>query len=319
MANVLKKTPDANGVYHYVENILVPGDYPSGSWEYDPDTSALTGSPAVNRNYWKYVSDNDAKCGEMNQSEKDAVDLALAGLPVEEGQVYTECYTYAADEERTIILPAPLRNVVVHVLDPNVQELIGGSLDSPKGTGYDPGNVSTGELNINNGNCSDLVYNNSSNGNTTWLVYAIDMGSATTVTAMTRCDYSASYYDTEWQFIGFDAPLAGSPFTSRFSSGYDVIFTQTQSSANLSANPFIRAFPGETYRYFGVRCVTSFNASYSIISEMGLYTGGTVQTVEKKLSVNTDYECSWLSPTQISIKNITGESKELKTVVMGAT
>jgi len=321
MANAISKTADARGIYAYVENIMDFASYPSANWYYDPDVSALS---AVDRNYWVYVSDGDTKVQEMNQAQKDVVDAALLGLPVREGQVYTDCQTYAHDEEKCIILPAPLTNMVVHVMDPNVQHLVGGTLLSPTGTGYDPGNVSTGELLINNGTLSDLCYNNSSTANTPGLVYGIDMGSSTPIMAMKRYDYSAAYYDTQWEFIGTNDDLTGKDTGGRFFLGgspnvsWEVIFTKAQSEACLNPNPHVQAFTERVYRYYAVRCVTSSNATYSIISELELYGGGSMQTVEQKLSVNVDYEYSASDEYTVCIKNITGDTKELKVVVMGA-
>lgn len=74
MANAIRKTADAQGIFQYVESINTP-DYPTVDWEIDPDVSGVSG---VNRDHWKYDGSNVV--AEMTQPEKDAVDDALAAL-----------------------------------------------------------------------------------------------------------------------------------------------------------------------------------------------------------------------------------------------
>ena len=305
MANAIRKTPDANGVYQYVMSMNTP-DYPSADWEHNPDTSGVSG---VSRNYWKYDGTNVV--AEMSQPEKDAVDAALAAAAAVTaepfGHMYTNQQSFNADQSIIITMPEDLPSMVAHVFDPMVQVLTGETLVSPAGVGWDPQNKSTGEANVNNGNYSDLFYNNSLTGNTAGTIFGIDMGAPTAVSAMRRYDYNASYYDTEWEFIGTNDATGAT---------YTVIFTATQTSANLTPNPYFRAFSEQTFRYWGYRCVSSFNATYTIISEMELMTG-TLATVEKELVLGTDYSVNKLNDTQIEVKNLTGEARTFKTVVIG--
>ena len=71
MANAIKKTADANGLFQYVESVNT-GDYPTADWEINPD---VAGVAAVPRNYWKW---NGSAVVEMDAGEKAAVDTALA-------------------------------------------------------------------------------------------------------------------------------------------------------------------------------------------------------------------------------------------------
>ena len=308
MANVFSKTPNANGIYTYRRSVNSP-DYSTDDWIINPDVSTLTGSPLIPERYWK-ASASPLGVVEMTQDEKDAVDSVLS--PVEgysPGVGYVKELTYTAEEEKSIFLPYAMPDVVIHVLDPNREELINATLKSASGTGWDPGNVSTNEANINNGNLTDLTYNNSASGNTSGKILGIDLGTPTQVSAMKRYDYSASYYDTEWEFIGTN-DLGGSPQT------YTVIFTATQNSPNLNPDPYFRAFTPVTFRYYGWRCVTSYNATYTITSELELYEGEVVN-VEKELVKSTDYDYKIISSTEIVVKNLSSETKTLKTVVVG--
>ena len=319
MANVFSKTPDANGVYSYKRSVHSP-DYPTNDWLINPDVSLLEGgSPPVPELYWKAAGSPLAVI-EMTQGEKDAVDAALAPVSFSDGHGFSDQQSYAVDETKIITLPLALPDVIIHVLDPAMSVLTGESLVSGGGTGWDPGNVSTGEANINNGNLSDLVYNNSSTGNTSGLIFGIDLGSATAITAMRRYDYNASYYDTQWEFIGTNDSLAGKDTAGRYPNGspldWEVIFSTTQSAYASPTTPFFQTFTEKTYRYYGVRCVSSFNATYSIVSELELLTG-TLATVEKELIKGTEYDYNILSPTSIEISNKTGQAKTLKVVVVG--
>lgn len=308
MSTAIRKTTDVNGIFHYVESINTP-DYPTANWEINPDVSGVSG---VSRNYWKYDGTNVVV--EMSQGEKDAVEAALAAFALLNEEpialVYNDTSTFASSEEKIITLANPLTDLVVHVLDPEYQELIGETLLSASGSGpvgWDPGNISTGENNLNNGNYSDLTYNNLLTGNTSGKILGIDMLTPTTINAMRRYDYNAAYYDTEWQFIGTNDVTAAT---------YTVIFTQSQTGPNLTPNPFFKAFADQTFRYYGWRCVSSFNATYTITSELELLSG-TLQTIKKELAVNTDYEVSILNSTQIAVTNVSAEQRELKVIIIG--
>ena len=71
MANAIKKTPDARGIYRFVYDIEVAA-FPTADWEIDPDILSVT---AVPQRYWKYDGTNVVV--EMPQAEKDAVDASM--------------------------------------------------------------------------------------------------------------------------------------------------------------------------------------------------------------------------------------------------
>ena len=306
MADAIRKTPDGNGIYQFVRSVHTP-DYTSADWEINPDISGVSG---VSTNYWKYDGTNVVV--EMSQAEKDAVDASLAASAQVNAEPYASLFyntqPYNAGQTIEITLPEELDSMIVHVFDPMFEELTNATLLSPGGTGWDPGNVSTGEANINNGNFADLTYNNSAAGNTSGLIYGIDMGAPTTINAMRRYDYNASYYDTSWEFIGTNDATGVT---------YDVIFTASQTAAaTVAAGPYFRTFSDQSYRYYGVRCVKSFNATYSIISELELLTG-TLLTVEKDLQCGTDYNISITAPNTIQVTNLGEEQRTFKTVAVG--
>ena len=67
MANVINRT-----TYEYIRDVHTPL-YPEADWLINPDVSALEG--VVPEKYWKVVGDTVV---EMDQSEKDDVDAAIA-------------------------------------------------------------------------------------------------------------------------------------------------------------------------------------------------------------------------------------------------
>lgn len=308
MINAIKKTTDVNGIYHYIVN-GPDASYPTVDWEHNPDISGVSG---VSENYWKYDGSNVVV--EMSTSEKDAVDSMLVDIetmnaePI--GNVITDEQVYNGEETKVITLPTSFPNIIVHVMDPKTPSLLNSELLSASATPWDVFNRSTNEASINNGSYVDLAYNNTSAGNTSGFILGVDMGTPTAITAMKMWDYSTAYYNTEWEFIGTNT--IGSPFT------YTVIFNHTQNTPYLDPNPFFTTFTEQTYRYYGLRCVTSNNVTYSIWRELELYSG-TPATVEKKLTVNNDYEYSMLSDNEICIKNLKSTSRTLKTVIVGTT
>lgn len=304
MANVIRKIADTNGIFHYVPACQLV-DYPSADWLQDPDVSALS---AVSRNYWKV---SGSTVIEMTQPEKDAVDAALNTVATTglDAEIFVDEQTYTAGETKTIILPNAIPNMVVHANDPVVSELTNSSLLSPAGTGWDPHNRSNSEGNLNNGSYSDLAYNNTSASNTSGFILGIDMGSPTTINAMKMWDYNTTYYNTAWEFIGTD-DISGSP------ENYTVIFTHAQSSAYLDPDPYLRTFTDQTFRYYGIRVVTSNNATYSIWRELELYTG-TLTDVEKELTKKTDFNVSKIDDTTVEITNLRATSQTIKVVIVG--
>jgi len=249
----------------------------------------------------------------LSAGEETALDVLLAGwsCPVKPDNisalVFVDERVFGPEETKIIDLPQEYPHSVVHVMDPYVDELINSTLVSPAGTGWDPLKVSTVITSINNGVYADLVYNNSVSGNTTGVILGIDMGAPTTIRAMKRWDYSPTYYDTEWQFIGTNDSTGAT---------YNVIFTHKQNTAYLDPHPFYLVFSPQTYRYFGVRCVKSFSSSYSIIRELELYTG-TVAQVERKLMGDVEYSYRMITPSQIQLTNLTLHERTLKTIIMG--
>jgi len=214
--------------------------------------------------------------------------------------------SYTSNETKSIILPMAMKDVIVHIVDPAVGVLLNPTLVSASGTGWDPGNISTNEANINNGNLADLCYNNSSSGNTSGKILGIDMGSDTIINGVKKYDYSGTYFDTEWEFIGSDDSDA---------SSYDVIFSMTQTSAMNNPNPSYNTFADQEYRYFGWRCVSSNNVTYSIVTELELFSG-TPATVEKELLLGTEFDYSIVSNTKIEVTN-KGSARDFKVIVRG--
>jgi len=251
----------------------------------------------------------------ISGAEETALDALLAGwscptiIKDNQANAFIDEQSYEGEESKIIDLPDWLSDVVIHVSDPAVVMTVGSSLISPKGTGWDPSSVSGTITQINNGVYTDLAYNNLVAGNTEGIILGIDMGSAVTINSMKRWDYSTAYYDKHWEFIGTN---------NSDGSGYEVIFEVEQKSPYLDPNPYEKAFSDKTYRYFGCRCSESFNASYTIVRELELYSGGSVQTVEQKLANSTDYGYSKISNTQIMITNLSENSRTLKVIVVGA-
>jgi len=304
MTTAIRKIANAQGLYDYVEAIN-PVDYPTLDWAIDPDISAVGAVPRV---YWKW---NGSVVVEMTQVEKDAIDDYDAPdelNPVEALTIVNE-QSYMADETKVIDLTSYSGLSVVSVYDPSVSELAGGGLLSAAGSGpvgWDPNNVGTGEASINNGNYTDLVYNNSAAGNTSGVIMGIDMLTPTAINYMKRWDYSASYYDTSWEFIGTDDATAAT---------YTVIFAQTQTAPFLDPTPFERSFPEVTFRYYGWRCVTSFNATYTISRELELY-NGTIELVKKPLDFGVEYDFYIDDGMMLHITN-KDTPRTLRVVLMG--
>ena len=71
MANVINRTPAANGTYRYRPSVNTP-DFPSAAWLINPDLSAVA---AVPRRHWKVVGETVV---EMTALEKAAVDAPPA-------------------------------------------------------------------------------------------------------------------------------------------------------------------------------------------------------------------------------------------------
>jgi len=305
--------PGSNGIYHYVVGINI-SDYPSLAWEIDPDISAVLAA-SVSQNYWKYDGTNVVV--EMSVAEKEAVDLALIAENAinasDDVVMYTFTDTYAIDEVKTIILPAPLNITAYSILRPGVNTIVGNrTLLSAAGsgpTGWEPTNRSTLENNINNGSMADLVYNNSAAGQTNGYIIGIDMQTPTTINSLTFWDYNPTYFNTSWEFIGTNDATAAS---------YDIILARTQSIANnLIDDPFNVVFNDQTYRYYGIRCVTSNNSSWSIHSEIQLHSG-TLGTVTECLINGKDFIITQISDTEIEVTNAIGAATELIVSVMGS-
>ncbi len=295
MANVIKKTPGDNGTYHYLINVNISG-YPSSDWEADPDVSGVS---AVAQNYWKYNGTNIVI--EMTQPEKDAVDVATSNEDIintqEPPHIYNFTETFTASELKTITLPIPLVNASVYITDTSFTELSGETLLSASGSGpvgWDPGNRGNLEARINDGIFTNLVYNNTSQGSTAGYIIGIDMLTATTINQLMFIEHGTSYFNTSWEFIGTNVATAAT---------YDVIESGTSSVPYLAANPYISSFSDQTYRYFGIRCVTSNNASFAILRELEL-SSGTTQTVERTLPELNNYIISKINDSTYEITNL---------------
>lgn len=68
--NTIRKTPDSNGIYHYVE-LCNNADYPTTEWVHDPDISAVSG---VDKLYWEW---NGLTVTEMSATDKALVNQAV--------------------------------------------------------------------------------------------------------------------------------------------------------------------------------------------------------------------------------------------------
>ena len=67
MADVIKRTANADGVYEYKKSVNTP-DFPAATWLINPDVSALS---AVPQRHWKVVGETVV---EMSTAEKTIVD-----------------------------------------------------------------------------------------------------------------------------------------------------------------------------------------------------------------------------------------------------
>ena len=312
MANAIKKKADSNGIYQYVEQINVL-DYPLTNWIIDPDVSALVDVP---RKYWKTISSGIPlvfSVVEMTQPEKDAVDISTSYItevstaPI--STIFTRTLTFTDSETKTLVLPKPMNFVTINVYNTAVPILANAQLLSPGGTGWDPFNRSSTEANLIDGNYNNLAYNNTSAGNTSGFILGVDMGSPTLVNAMRLIDWGAAYYCTAWELVGTN-DISGSP------SGFTVILSETQSAPYLTTAPFLKTFTDVTFRYYGIRVVSSINPNFAIWREMELLTG-TMATVEKELSLGADFDYSKINSTTLEINNLKKTSQTYKIVITG--
>lgn len=310
MATIVLYDPTDTDVPNRVTHLLTSVHTPDYSGVTDklvnPDLSSVVGQPTK---YWKRDGTDVVLMSGAEQTLVDFVD-PFQGEIFAPQQYVRPAESYMKNETKTIVLPVEINNPIVYGYCPDCLVLTNGNLVSPSGTGWDPGSKSTLEANINNGNFGDLVYNNSAAGNTSGIIFGIDMGAPTAITAMKKYDYSATYYDTEWEFIGTNDPTGAT---------YDVIFTVTQDSARLAGNPTFETFPTENYQYFGYRCVSSNNASYTIVTELELYTG-TATLVEKEVGKAEEFEYFVVDVSNgTTTLHITNKDKDrdIKLVIIG--
>ncbi len=304
MSNAIRKSPDSNGIYHYVQQVNL-ADHPSASWEHDPNITTVA---SVNQNYRKWSSGNVI---EMTQSEKDLVDEALTvDLNSDNADKFIVDSAFKGNEIKTITVPFGSKSFITTILEKDVLVPVSSTLLSARGSGpvgWDPQNVSTGESQINDGSYGNLMYNNSSSGNTSGMIMGIDMLTPTTINFMKRTDHSTSYYDTAWEFIGTN---------NADGTKHTVIFSVTQTGPNLDPNQFERAFSPVTFRYYGWRCVTSFNSSFTITRELELF-DATTATIDVELTSGTDYTAYSPSPGSLTISNKSPDPKNFKIICLG--
>lgn len=93
--NALRRVPDDNGIYHYVERCNSE-DYPTTAWIHNPDTSAVSN---IDKIYWVWNGsgvvemDPDAK-SQINQSlVKDSSTSDIGGLSIYQNSGRFYCYT----------------------------------------------------------------------------------------------------------------------------------------------------------------------------------------------------------------------------------
>ena len=308
MSNAIRKIASDSGQYDYVTAIN-PNDYSETDWVIDPDISAVSN---VLRIYWKW---NGSTVVEMSESEKSVVDYfrnQVDDTPVQVLTAYNEQY-YELNETKMIDLSiyGEKSNITLNsIMDPKSSIVEDAELLSAAGsgpTGWDAKNKTTLENSINNGSYTDLVYNNSSPGNTSGIIIGIDMKVPTTINFMKRWDYSATYYDKVWEFIGTNDPSADE---------YTVIFKQEQESPFLDVSaPFEKSFSDVTFRYYGWRCVTSNNSTYTITRELEFFYG-LHKTVEKTLKYGDDYDFYVDENKKLYITN-KGTARTMKVILMG--
>ena len=138
------------------------------------------------------------------------------------------------------------------------------------GTGFDPGNVSTNEAGLTNGDITDLVYNNSASGAVNGMIMALDLGSPQDIGAIGLEDWGNGSGPTY-------SITAGDIVTSNDGSNWttDQSFTGKPYTNNPGTewviNPVVNA------RYVGIRYTAGNNPTFWVMSEMtakGAPTGG---------------------------------------------
>lgn len=138
------------------------------------------------------------------------------------------------------------------------------NINAPKLTptaGFDPDNISTGEAGLIDGNYTNLVYNNSIAGSLNGKIFAVDLGTAQSVSAVTLYDWDstsgATYMITDGDAV---TSTDGTTWTTQVSF----------INKKFSINPGIQfVFPAvTTARYVGIRYTSGASSSYWALSEL---------------------------------------------------
>jgi hypothetical protein len=121
----------------------------------------------------------------------------------------------------------------------------------------DPGNVSTFDANLINGNLNDFCYNNSSAGSADKELPAMDLGSPVEVGIISVVWFSATYASNDF---GIEASNDGTNWTTVVDN------LSWGGTPNVEDRFVIPA--GNSFRYWRLRCNVGLNASFFIIREM---------------------------------------------------
>jgi len=135
-------------------------------------------------------------------------------------------------------------------------------------------------------------------------IVGIDMLTPTTINAVKFWDHGTTYFNTSWEFIGTNDSTA---------SSYTVITSGTQI---VPGQPHVDTFADETYRYYGVRCVTSNHATWAIMTEIEL-NSGTVNIVEENITNKGSFNIYKLNDTTFELTNIQTMPLTVKIVIIG--
>lgn len=284
------------------------------------DNTTLTLVHPQTMNLSEYYPDEDIAGVQTNiQSLVDSGAILIEtvdGTPInnvdyaidESISVFTDEQSYAEDETKNVTHPQMTTAKTITCYDPEHYET-GNFTQLSTSTGWDPLNRSTIENNMRDGNLTNLTYNNSAVGQTVGCIFGVDLGSPQTVNQFKMYDWTnGTYIATAWEFIGSNDASAAT---------YDVLFSKTGHTQTSNPNPTTEVVtPSQAYRYYGVRCVTSNNPSYWVLSELQVLSGTVVGPYKRMLQPNVDFEVKKINNNSVEVKNL-GEARKIKIVVVG--
>jgi len=159
--------------------------------------------------------------------------------------------TFTVNSGSTVPTGVTLKSLIAIVKE----ELVVNNLTAV-GT-IDPGNVSTFDANLINGNLNDFCYNNSSAGSTDKELPAMDLGSSMEVGIISIVWFSATYASNDF---GIEASDDGTNWTTVLDN------LSWGGTPNVEDRFVIPA--GNSFRYWRLRCNVGLNASFMIVREM---------------------------------------------------